>query len=149
MSPIGPHHAGFLNRLTRLVNAQLESSFIVATQNPIRLDDLSEPEPDMAILHYRDDFYADAHPTPADILLLIEISDSTLAYDREEKLPRYAAANIPEVVIFDLNAQLVEQYAQPHAGSYQLKRTLTRDETLISVTLPTLQLLLGQVFAQA
>src|SRR5579863_6654097 len=97
MSPIGNPHAATVNRYNALLSTLVGKDAIVSVQNPIQLNDMSEPQPDVVLLRFRDDFYADKTPTPADVLLIIEVSDTTLAYDRLEKLPRYALAGIPEV----------------------------------------------------
>jgi len=120
MSPTGSKHAGYVNRLSKLFNRLLIEE-IVAVQNPVILDDFSEPEPDLAILKYREDFYTEAHPTPKDVLLLIEVSDSTLDTDRTIKAPLYAHAGIPEYWIVNIEAQQVEVYYAPQLGSYQQK----------------------------
>ncbi|BAY30486.1 hypothetical protein NIES2107_23310 [Nostoc carneum NIES-2107] len=119
MSPIGTKHAACVNRLINLLVQLLGKHVIVAAQNPIRLNDNSEPQPDVALLKPRDDFYATAHPQPQDIFLLIEVADSTIEYDREQKIPLYAEANIIEVWIVDINEQIVEVYQQPTAAGYQ------------------------------
>ncbi|MEJ7871360.1 MAG: Uma2 family endonuclease, partial [Rubrobacteraceae bacterium] len=85
---------------------------------PIILPDSSEPEPDVTVLRPRDDFYAAGHPVPEDVLLLIEVSDTSLEYDREVKLPLYARAGIPEVWIVDLVNEKIHTYSQPAARSY-------------------------------
>lgn len=90
MSPIGTKHAACVNRLVNLLVLLLGKRVIVAPQNPVVLDNNSEPQPDVALLKPRDDFYATAHPQPQDIFLLIEVADSTILYDREEKITLYA-----------------------------------------------------------
>jgi len=120
MSPTGSKHASCVNRLNKLFNRLLVEE-IVAVQNPIILDDFSEPEPDLAILKYQEDFYAKAHPTPQDVRLLIEVSDSTLDADREIKAPLYAKVGIPEYWIVNIEAQQIEVYYAPKLGNYQQK----------------------------
>ncbi len=126
MSPTGSKHASCVNRLTnlltktRLVN-QLEEKVIISVQNPIALGEFSEPEPDLALLKYKADFYADTHPTPQDVLLLIEVADSTLETDRKIKAPLYAKAGIPEYWIVNLEEKQLEVFHSPKAGAYQQK----------------------------
>lgn len=110
MGPIGPFHAAIVNVLVLLFTRQLGDRAIVSGQNPIQLHNHSEPQPDVAILQPREDFYAAAHPRPDDVLIVVEVSDSSLDYDRNEKLPRYASAGIPEVWIIDVGKQTIEQY---------------------------------------
>jgi Uma2 family endonuclease len=112
MSPIGRLHAGCVNRLTNIFASRLSGLAIIATQNPVLLNNNSEPQPDLAILRYRQDFYSLAHPTPDDVLLIIEVSDSTLKFDREVKVPLYASEGIVEIWIVNLQDQVVERYWQ-------------------------------------
>ena len=138
MSPIGSRHAGCINRLIRWLAAALGDRAILSVQNPLRLDDLSEPEPDVVILRPREDFYADAHPGPEDVLWLIEVSDSSLVGDRQVKLPLYAAHRIPEVWIVSLIENLVEVHRQPVEGRYLESRQARRDAQIAPKTFPTL-----------
>jgi Uma2 family endonuclease len=110
--PIGDGHAACVNRLTRLFVLSLGRSAIVSVQNPIRLAD-SEPEPDISLLIPRDDFYASGKPRPADILLLIEVADTSLDFDREVKLPLYAEAGIRELWIVNLEEDCLEVHRNP------------------------------------
>ncbi|GBL09388.1 hypothetical protein MSj_00867 [Microcystis aeruginosa Sj] len=99
MSPMGTRHAAGIARLTQLFYQKLGQKIILRVQNPIRLNNNSQPEPDLSLLIPRSDFYVAAHPCPQDIYLIIEVSDSTLDYDRYTKIPLYAEANIQEVWI--------------------------------------------------
>ncbi len=130
MSPIGTKHAACVNRLINLLVQLLGKRVIVAAQNPVALNDNSQPQPDVALLKPRDDFYATAHPQPQDIFLLIEVADSTIEYDREEKIPLYAEANIIEVWLVDINEQIVEVYQQLTAARYQLMQKFASGQTL-------------------
>ncbi|HYP00287.1 MAG TPA: Uma2 family endonuclease, partial [Pyrinomonadaceae bacterium] len=93
-SPVSSRHAGCVKFLSRFLNQTVGDIALVSTQNPIRLNDFSEPEPDLALLRLRDDFYRNAHPAPADVFLIIEVADTTLAYDRQVKAPLYAKAGV-------------------------------------------------------
>lgn len=130
MSPIGTKHASCITRLTAIFGDGLKNAAQVSIQNPVRLDDLSEPEPDVMLLKPRKDFYAEAHPVPADVLLLIEVSDTTLRYDRTVKLPLYARSGIVEVWIVNLKKKVVEVYRKPKHGKYQESKTATAKEIL-------------------
>jgi Uma2 family endonuclease len=130
MSPIGRLHSGCINRLTNLLTSRLSGLAVVAIQNPVILNDNSEPQPDVAILRYRQDFYSLTHPTPADILLIIEVADTTLKFDREVKVPLYADAGIVEVWIVNLQEQVVERYWQLKQGKYQNKETYGMSKSL-------------------
>ena len=124
MSPIGPFHSRVVNRLTRLFTLKARDRWIVSAQNPIHLDDHSEPQPDLAWLKPTADMYANGHARPEDVYLLIEISDCSLDYDREEKLPVYGRAGIAEVWMVNLNDQAIEIYHDPHFTGYGAKTSL-------------------------
>jgi Uma2 family endonuclease len=146
MPPIGAPHAGRVKRLNRVLSLGLGEHAIVSTQDPIQLGDLSAPQPDLALLRPRDDFYAGAHPGPGDILLLIEVSDTSLSYDRETKLPLYARFAIPEVWLVDVAAGHLEIHRDPDGGRYTTQfrvRDLARVEV---ATLPGLALDLSGLF---
>lgn len=120
MNPIGSAHAAITNRLNRLLSRATDRRALVSVQNPLRLDAYSEPEPDLMVLRPRDDDYRASHPTAFDVLLLIEVSDTTLAYDRTTKLGLYARHGIPEVWIVDIFGTGVEVFRQPKEGAYSL-----------------------------
>jgi Uma2 family endonuclease len=146
MSPIGPPHAGIVNRLNAFLNRQLAGTAIVSVQNPIRLNDYSEPQPDLAILQLKDDYYAHAHPTPADILLLVEVADSSLEYDSEGKIPRYAQDAIPEVWLIDVENQSVTQYSYPLITGYRHHVKLERGQMLVAQTISGLEIAIDFIF---
>ncbi len=118
MTPIGSRHAGCVNRLNGLFSSTFQSRAIVTVQNPIRLDDLSEPQPDVALLKPRSDFYARAHPRPEDVLLVIEVIETSADYDRKVKLPLYAKAGIQEVWLVELSQGVVEAHRTPMKGRF-------------------------------
>jgi Uma2 family endonuclease len=118
MSPIKSNHAGTVKRLIRLFSELLPSSVILSVQDPIQLDDYSEPEPDLSLLRYRSDFYGNEHPVAEDIHLLIEVADSSLEKDRDIKLPLYASHGIPEVWIVNLQDKQIERYRSPGPKGY-------------------------------
>ncbi|BAY47346.1 hypothetical protein SAMD00079811_49640 [Scytonema sp. HK-05] len=130
MSPIGTKHAGCVNRLVNLLIQRLGKRIILAPQNPVVLNNNSEPQPDVTLLQPREDFYENAHPQPNDIFLIIEVADTTVKYDREVKIPLYAEDNITEVWLVDINEQCVEVYREPTADGYQSVQKLTRGESL-------------------
>jgi len=145
MAPIGKRHAACVNRLSRILNRQASSTIIVSTQNPIVLDDFSEPQPDVALLKFREDFYEHALPQSTDVLLVIEVSDTTLDYDRKIKLSSYAHASIAEVWIVNLPEEIIETYAQPANGTYEHTRLLKHGETFTSETVPDLKISVDDV----
>lgn len=138
MSPIGSLHAACVTFLHQLLTLKFADKLIVISQNPIRLNDFSEPQPDIALLRWRDDFYRHAHPTPADVLLLIEVADSTLESDRTYKIPLYAKAGIAECWLVNLTEERIELYAEPLNGAYQTSKTFKRGDEAQSYTIPNL-----------
>ena len=146
MSPIGCRHAGIVTKLAYLIRNQTGSSAVVASQNPVHLSDLSEPQPDISVLRARSDFYADSHPNPEDVLLAIEVADTSLRYDREVKLPLYARANIREVWLLDLEAGQLLVNREPANGIYVCTIALNRGETAVSTCEPRISIALSDVF---
>ncbi len=136
MPPIGSPHGGTVKRLIRLFTSRLGERAIVSAQDPVQLADHTEPEPDIALLHPRPDFYQSGHPTPADVYLLAEVGDSTIAYDRRVKLLLYARAGISEVWVIDINAERVEVYRDPSAQGYADVRILGRGSVLSPAAFP-------------
>ena len=130
MSPIGKHHAAIVNRLNAIITEQVGRRAIVSPQNPLLLSDESEPQPDIAVFRFRDDYYAEQLPTPADTLLIIEVADSSLDFDRLVKLPRYARGGVPEVWIVNLAAGVIEAYREPVMGEYRETQQVQRGEIL-------------------
>lgn len=140
MAPIGPRHAACVDRLLNFLIRKLGEAAIARSQNPIELSDHSEPQPDIALVKFREDFYAEAHPTPDDILIAIEVADTTAENDRQIKIPSYARAEIQEVWLIDLPSDRIEIYTQPNSGIYQEVRTVLRGQKIISPAFPNLKL---------
>ncbi len=145
MSPVGRRHAACVDRLNELFVLRLSSKAIIRTQSPIKLSDHSEPLPDLAILKRRDNFYANGHPQPQDIFTLIEVSDSTVEFDRTEKVPLYAQAEILEVWVMDLNAQVVEVYRKPSTSGYQQVQAFKRGQLIALQQFGNLQFSVDQL----
>ncbi len=124
MSPIGPFHGGITKYLSKIFFGAAQGRWITQVQDPVRLDDYSEPEPDIALLKPISDFYRKRHPQPEDVFLLIEVSDTSLEADLEQKLPAYGRAGIVEVWIVNLNAATVEIYREPNFTGYGSKAVL-------------------------
>jgi len=138
MSPLGPRHAAVTSRLNRLFHHLPGDLVLIRIQVPIRLSDFSAPEPDLALVHPRSDFYVGGHPEPEDIILLVEVADSSLAYDREVKIPLYARAGIPEVLLIAPVHQLVEVYQQLSPEGYQQITQKRRGDTIQLAAFPGL-----------
>ena len=147
MSPIGPRHAACVNRLTKLLFAAVQDRLIVSVHNPLRLGKRSELQPDLALLRHRPDFYAAAHPGPADVLLWVEAADTGTAYDRSVKLPLLARAGIPVVWLVDLGANRLETHTDPSADGYAQESVLERDDRVAVPGLPDAFVPIGEVLA--
>lgn len=118
MSPIGAEHSGIVDQLSEILVDQLARRAVVKVQGPIQLDDHSEPEPDVVLSKPRRDYYKRSLPQPADVLLVIEVADSSLAYDRTVKMPLYAQAGIAEAWIVNLIDRWIEVYRDPSPAGY-------------------------------
>ncbi len=138
MPPIGGRHASCVNRLNRLFLMALGDSAVVTVQNPLRLDGRSEPVPDVMIVKPRADFYEERHPLPEDVLLLVEVSDSTIGYDRRVKLPLYAQHGVPEVWIADLDRGVIRVHQDPTPDGYRVVHTRRRGDRLVPSAFPDL-----------
>lgn len=130
MAPIGCNHSGHLNRINKFFTILTTNCAETSVQNPLRLGDLSEPEPDFMLLKPNNDFYSSRHPNADDVLLLIEVADSSLSFDQNQKLRLYARYNIPEYWLMNLNDSCVEVYRQPHGDCYGEKTTLRVGDTV-------------------
>jgi Uma2 family endonuclease len=145
MPPIGSPHASCVRRYTRLFSEALGREAEVSIQNPIRLGDRSEPVPDVVLLRPRADAYAAEHPTPADVLLLVEVSDRTLAYDERTKLPVYAREQVPEVWLTDLGHQLILAHREPTVEGYRITVTYRRGERIAPLAFPDHEFLVDDI----
>jgi len=136
MSPIGPFHGGSVNLLIRLFSQLSKGRWLVSAQNPVHLDEYSEPQPDLMLLKPAADDYTTRHPRPEDVFLVIEVADASLDFDREEKLPAYGRAGIPEVWILNLRAKALEVYREPHFAGYGAKAAFQAGDTASPVSFP-------------
>jgi Uma2 family endonuclease len=130
MAPIGMRHALCVNRLNQLLVLLLQGRAMVHVQNPLHLGDYSEPQPDIALLKQRDYSHDLHNPGPNDVLLAIEVSDTTLTFDRKVKVPLYARVGIPEVWIVNLQEESIEVHSQPDKGAYQQHQQLVRGQSV-------------------
>ncbi|MDW8183673.1 MAG: Uma2 family endonuclease [Anaerolineae bacterium] len=145
MPPISSMHAGCVDRLTMLLMEGVRRRAIVRVQSPIHLGERSEPQPDLALLRPRGDFYASAHPGPGDVLLVIEVAESSGEYDRERKLPLYARSGIPEAWVVDLERGEVVVGRDPAPEGYRALRIARRGETLSPLAFPDFTLLVDEL----
>lgn len=143
MAPIGSKHAFRVDSIARALQLAVGKALLVRVQNPLSLGDHSEPQPDIALVEDRN--YADAHPTAEDVLLIVEVSDTTIAYDRDVKLGLYARHGVPEVWLLDLNARELTVYREPAEGQYRLIRKPTASEVVSPASVPDIALRLAEV----
>jgi len=145
MAPIGSKHAFIVNRISQLFSASVGGQCLVSTQNPVRLGERSEPQPDIALL--RSGNYMEALPTAAEVLLIVEVSDSTIEYDRDVKLGLYARHGISEVWLLDVNAGEITVHREPTEGQYRLMRKPMADESVSPLLVPGVAIALTEVLA--
>ena len=145
MSAIGSRHAATVDRINRLLSQRAADRATVRVQNPIVIGQYWEPQPDVCLLRPRDDFYAAAHPGPEDVLLVVEVADTSAEDDRERKLPEYARAGIPEVWLVDLARDTIEGHHDPAAGGYRAVTVFRRGDTLVSLAVPTVSIAVAEV----
>ena len=145
MAPIGSEHAGHNNYLMSCLAHRLYGKAVVAGQNPVILGGYEEPQPDIALLRWRNDYYRTAHPHAEDVLLIIEISDSTLRYDHDVKIPLYAKNGIPEVWLLDIQNRQLEIQREPINGVYQ-QRDCRRAGQIAPILCPDAVIDLAELF---
>ncbi len=146
MTPIGNDHAGIIDQLAQFFHDATRKQAIVRVQNPIRISDISEPQPDLILLRPRSDFYRKGHPGPQDALLLIEVADSSLDFDRNIKIPLYANAAIPEVWIANLTGKSLEVFRNPSKGQYNQTQTFKSPASVSPLAFPDHPLKLADLF---
>lgn len=139
MSPIGVPHASTVDRVAALFMRRLAGRANVRVQGPIVLDRFSQPQPDVSVLAVRRDFYGVRHPRPRDVLLAIEVVDSSGGYDRTLKLPLYAKAELREVWLVDLKAETVEVHRRPALRGYRQQQTFARGRAITPLAFPRMR----------
>jgi len=147
MAPIGPSHAGCVRNLIELLSRQKGKAAWLDVQNPILLSNLSEPEPDLTLLRPISHFYRKKHPTPEAIFLLIEVSDSTVNYDRDKKIPLYAKEGIVECWLIDLNEFQIEVYLNPTPNGYTTKSICEAGHILSPSQLPHIKIPVAEILS--
>ena len=148
MSPIGNRHLATVDRNTMFWVRAVGEWAIVRIQGSVRLDEWNEPEPDVLLLRRRDDFYESQSAGPADVLLIIEVSHSSLSFDRSVKLPLYARFGIPEVWIANIPSRVIEVYTDPLGGEYTTRRTFRPGQTVSPIAFPDAALPVADVIGQ-
>jgi len=142
---IGSKHAGTVMKIAKILERRFGDFFLIFSQSPLHIDDYNEPEPDVMMLRSRDDFYTESHPIAQDVLLLIEVADSSVEYDREVKRTLYAGAGIVELWLVNLQDNTVEVYSSPKNGTYRLARILEPGETVEAVAVENLRLAVEEI----
>ena len=145
MSPIGDKHAFTVDELVNLFVPLVVGRARIRCQNPVRLSSGDEPEPDVALLKLREDRYTSGHPGPDDVLLLIEVADTSLDRDRGVKLSMYAEAGIPETWIANVPERSVEAHTEPVNGIYTQSRVYRSDEAVSPIAFPDVSLLVSEI----
>ncbi len=145
MSSIGSQHAVCVRRLNKLLIGLVGDQGVVDVQNPIHLDDFTEPQPDLTVSKPRADLYAAHHPTPADVLLVIEVADTTLRFDQNVKTRLYAKAGIPEVWIVDIAHEQIIGYTDPSGRKYETIQFYTRGEPVASEKVPVVTIAVNDI----
>ena len=145
MNPIGRFHKASVDRLSRIFQRNVGDEAIVRVQSSIALGDHGEPEPDVVLLRFRADFYAESDEAPEDILLVVEVADTSESYDRRTKAPLYARNRIPEFWIVDLNRAWVTRYLDPTPGGYGTTRIFRRGESLSPLAFPNLMIAVNAI----
>ncbi len=145
MPPIGNPHNASVDKSNRNLVISVGTRGIVRTQGSIALNDRSMPQPDLVLLREREDFYVSQRVGPQDILLLIEVSDSSACYDRNVKLPRYAEAGIPEVWLAILPEQVIEVHTEPAGGRYTQMRTFRPGDAISPGCFPDIALPVSEI----
>ena len=146
MAPIGSRHMAKVNWLVRLLSLCVGDQAILSVQNPIALPPHNEPQPDFTLLKPRADYYEGKLPGAEDILLVIEVSDTTLVYDRDSTMPIYARHGIVEAWLVDVQAQTVSIYLEPGKNGYRRLLTPTRSESISPSQLPKLVIRLADLW---
>jgi Uma2 family endonuclease len=137
--PIGDRHASIVNFLNRFFVTNVSDEILVSVQNPLRISDYTEPEPDIVLADLTK-FDGKRHPRPEETLLVVEVSDTTLKYDRDTKLTLYAEAEIPEVWIVNLKNDIIEIHRKPSNGIYQIAQIFKKGEIAKSEILADLKI---------
>lgn len=149
MPPTGSEHAGIVNELASALFGLLDSSVRLRVQSSVQLTKYTQPEPDLAIVSRDSQLYLRGHPQPQDILIAVEVADSSLTFDREQKMPRYAAAGVPEAWLVDVRARTITVYTDPTTEGYRVSHTLGWTERLAATAIDGLRLTFEDILPSA
>jgi Uma2 family endonuclease len=145
MPPIGSHHAAYVDRLNALFSPRLVGQALVRVQSPIQLNNLSQPQPDITLLKPRDDFYWQSHPTVSDVLLVVEVAETSCDYDRTVKLPLYAQSSVDEVWLIDVSNRRLEVHRNPENGQYRQVHILLKGHSIFPLHLPNFNIQIDEL----
>lgn len=149
MPPMGDPHAGNVDRGNAVLNRLLGDVAVIRVQSHVQLDEHQQPEPDLAVLRPRADFYTNGPPTPPDIFLIMEVADTTLRYDRRTKGPLYARAGIPEYWLHDVNAATLTVFRDPSPDGYRSEQTLRRGDRIAPLAFPDREIAVSELLGEA
>ena len=149
MPPMGPEHAGIVNRLAKVLIVRLGDAADLRVQSSVLLSRYTQPEPDLAVVRPDPGHYLQRHPQSNDLLIAIKVAASSLHYDRQEKMPRYAAAGVPEAWLVDVRARETTVYAEPRTDGYGRSRTLAWNEEIVSTAVKGLSLVFEDILPNA
>lgn len=147
MAPIGSQHVSTVALLGKMLILAANNKAIVTSQSPVVLGTHSEPQPDLLLLKARSDYYANALPQPPDVLLLVEVADSSLNFDRNTKIPLYAKHGVPEVWLINLQDKALEIFREPHPGGYRVTLRPRREESISPMLFPDFSIPVERLFA--
>ena len=145
MQPLGPDHSSHTSSFIDTIRPKCPPTLALRLEQPVVIPPDSEPQPDLAVVRRRADYYKSAHPRPADVLLIVEVADSSVAFDTGGKARLYAQAGIPEYWVLDLPAQRVRIFREPRGDGYKVGEALTRGETARCGTVPELVIEVGDL----
>lgn len=146
MAPIDPPHAACVSRLHEILVERAKGPAIVWGQNPVIVSDRSVPQPDLALLRRRADYYSASHPRPADVFLVIEVADTTLGFDLRTKVPLYALCGIAEVWVVDVNERVIHVFRDPGAMGYGTSLLARIGQSIACLAVPEAMLEVGEIF---
>lgn len=137
MTPVGSRHASAVKRLLHaFLPLQAAGTVLLSIQDPIHISAHSEPQPDLALLRPRPDFYATAHPKPSDVLLIVKVAETSAEFDRTVKLPLYAKGGIPEVWLVNVAGDQIEVFRDPRPDGYQTYQVVSKGHTIVPLVFP-------------
>ncbi len=145
MQPLGPDHSSHTSSFIDTIRPKCPPTLALRLEQPVTIPPHSEPQPDLAVVRRRADYYKSAHPQPADVLLIVEVGDSSVAFDTGGKARLYAQAGIPEYWVLDLPAQCVRIFREPEGDGYKVGEILQRGETARCGTVPELVFEVGEL----